>query len=220
MIAPARIALVFDMDNTVLGSRIDFAGIRRDLVSVLRAAGATREPEDALLRSAIADLVARGAAHDRARGTDLVPQMWRIVEAHEAEGLKDAAALDGAPGVLRALRHRGYRVAILTNNAREAALAALRSAGLAACVETVVARDDAPALKPAGGGVREALRRLGEIERAYVIGDSWIDGAAAAAAGAAFIAYRRSADELRARGLTPWRVIAHLEDLLAFDLGG
>ncbi len=220
MIAPDRIALVFDMDNTVLGSRIDFAGIRRELVSVLRAAGATREPEGALLRSAIAELVARGAAHDRARGTDLVPQMWRIIEAHEAAGLKDAAALDGAPGVLRTLRHRGYRVAILTNNGREAALAALRSAGLAACVETVVARDDAPALKPAGGGVREALRRLGAIERAYVIGDSWIDGAAAAASGAVFIAYRRSADELRPRGLTPWRVIAHLEELLALDLGG
>gem|GEM_PF-201516 len=218
VMAPGGIALIFDMDNTVLGSRIDFTAIRRELVSVLRAARATAEAPDALMGRAIAELVALGAAHDRAHRTQLVPELWRIIEAHEAAGLQDASALDGAPAVLRALRDRGYRIAILTNNGREPALAALRAAGLDGCAETIVARDDVAALKPAGDGVREALRRLGGVARAYVIGDSWIDGAAAAEAGAVFIAYRRSAEELRRRGIEPWRVIMHLGELLSLPL--
>jgi phosphoglycolate phosphatase len=218
MIPPGRIALVFDMDNTVISSHIDFAAIRRQLIGLLRAAGATGETDEVLLRRAIAQLVALGTAHDRAHGTEIVPRMWEVIEAHEAEGLKDAGALDDAPAVLRRLKERGHRIAILTNNGRQAALAALRSAGLAACVEVVVARGDAPALKPAGDGAAEAARRLGTVERTYVIGDSWIDGAAAAAVGARFIAYRRTAEDLRPHGIRPWCVIGHLDELLRLSL--
>ncbi len=220
MIAPGRIALVFDMDNTVLGSRIDFAAIRREISALLHAAGATNEPKEMLLRRAIAELVACGASHDRAHGTALVPQLWKVIEAHEAHGLRDAAAIDGAPRVLGALRNQGYRIAILTNNGRHPALGALQSAGLSAYVEAVVARDDVSALKPAGDGVAEAIQRLGEVDRTYVIGDSWTDGAAAAAVGARFISYRRSPEDLLSRGVRPWSVINHLEDLLTLSLGG
>jgi len=219
MTPPGRIALVFDMDNTLIGSRIDFTGIRRSLIALLKATGATDEPDETLLLRTLADLVACGAAHDRARGTAMVPEIWRIIEAHELEGVKDAAALDGAPEVLRELGARGYRLAILTNNGRAAALDAIRAAGLAGRAETVIARGDVTILKPAGDGVVEAVRRLGDVERVYVIGDSWIDGAAAAASGARFIAYRRPVEELQQRGVRPWRTITHLRELLALDLG-
>lgn len=215
VIAPDRIALIFDMDNTVLGSRIDFLAIRRELIALLRESGATAESDDALTRRPVPELVAIGTAHDRAQGTDLARQMWVIIEAHEAMGLKDAGAIDGAPAVLRTLRERGYRLAILTNNSRRGAVAALRSAGLFELVETVVARDDVLAMKPSGDGVVEAVRRLGDVDRIYVIGDSWIDGAAAHKTGATFISYRRTPEELRARGVEPWRVISHLEELLS-----
>ena len=66
--------------------------------------------------------------------------------------------------------------------------------------------------------VGEAVRRLGSIDLTYVIGDSWIDGAAAAASGARFIAYRRTAEDLRDRSIEPWRTIAHLSELLTIDL--
>jgi len=219
VIPPHDIALIFDMDNTVLGSHIDFAAIRRALGAILREAGATDESDERLRPRSISELVACGAAYDRGRGTALVPAMWAIISAHEAEGLRGAAALDDAPGVLAALRARGYRLAILTNNSRTAALRALESAGLAGAADTVVTRDDVPAMKPAADGAIESLRRLGPAARAYVIGDSWIDGSAAARAGARFIAYRRTADELRPHGLRPWRVIHHLSELLAINFG-
>jgi len=205
------------MDNTVLGSHIDFAAIRRALGATLRETGVTAQPDDALRRMAIGELVALGAAHDAAHGTDLVASMWAVINAYETEGLQDAAALDRAADVLATLRSRGYRVAILTNNSRAGATVALSAAGLGDAAETVVTRDDVASMKPAGDGAVEALRRLGEPQQAYVIGDSWIDGAAAAAAGARYIAYRRSADELALHGVRPWRVIQHLEELLDID---
>ena len=218
MVAATRVALVFDMDNTLIGSRIDFPAIRRALIGLLREAGAVRESDDALMRRALADLVALGAAHDVAHGTSLVPRMWETIEAHEAAGLQDALPLDNAREVLDALRSRGFRIAVLTNNAHAPATEALRLAGLLESLEVLVARDDVRCLKPAGDGVAEAARRLGDVERLYVVGDSWIDGAAAAEAGARFIAYRRSAEDLRDRGIGPWRMIAHLSELLGLDL--
>ena len=218
MVARDRVGLVFDMDNTLIGSRIDFAAIRRALIGLLRETGAAQEPDDALMRRALAQLVALAASHDRVHGTNMAGRMWEIIEAHETAGLREAMPLDDAGTVLDALRARGFRVAILTNNGRAGALDALRAAGLHDRAEVLVARDDVRALKPAGDGVTEAARRLGGVERLYVIGDSWIDGAAAAAAGARFIAYRRSMEELLDRGIRPWRSIAHLADLLTVDL--
>ena len=218
--AAGSTALIFDMDNTLIESHIDFPGIRRTLIALLRAAGAADEPDEALMRRALAQLVALGAAHDVVHGTALVPRMWETIEAHETAGLQDALPLDNARDVLEALRDRGFRIAVLTNNARGGALDALRAADLLHLVEVLVARGDVHSLKPAGDGVTEAARRLGEVERLYVIGDSWIDGAAAAEAGARFIAYRRSARELQDRGVRPWRTIAHLTELLTIDLSG
>jgi phosphoglycolate phosphatase len=219
MVPPGRVALVFDMDNTLIGSHIDFPAIRSALITLLRDASALDASEDDLRRRAIAELVARGAAHDRAQGTALEAQMWKVIEAHEAAGLRDAAPLDESPKILQTLRGRGFRIAVLTNNGRAASQAALRSAGLSDWVETLVTREDA-ALKPAGDGVVEALRRLGHSGPAYMIGDSWIDGAAAAASGARFIAYRRSAEDLAERGVRPWRTITHLAELLDLALTG
>lgn len=219
MVAPARVALIFDMDNTLIGSHIDFPAIRRSLIALLRVAGAGGETDEGLMRLPLAHLVALGAMHDRVHETALSDRMWKIIEAHEADGLQDALPLDGASEVLAALRARGFRIAILTNNGRMGALDALRTTDLLDRAEVLVTRDDVPALKPAGDGVAEAVRRLGAVERIYVIGDSWIDGAAAAASGARFIAYRRPLEELRDRGVHPWTTIAHLADLLTIDLG-
>jgi beta-phosphoglucomutase-like phosphatase (HAD superfamily) len=47
---------------------------------------------------------------------------------------------------------------------------------------------------------------------AVVVGDSWVDGVAAAAAGVPFVAYRPDPDELARRGVSP---LAALTDLAA-----
>ena len=52
--------------------------------------------------------------------------------------------------------------------------------------------------------------RFGRVTDAVVVGDSWVDGVAASAAGVPFVAYRANEAELARWKVSP---IAHLTDL-------
>mgnify|MGYP003694753625 CR=1 FL=1 len=60
-------------------------------------------------------------------------------------------------------------------------------------------RDDVRALKPDPDGLRVIRARWPDAEHVVVVGDSWVDGAAAQAGGVPFIAYRPDHDELARR---------------------
>jgi phosphoglycolate phosphatase len=68
-------------------------------------------------------------------------------------------------------------------------------------------------LKPDPDGLRVVRARWPEAERIVVVGDSWVDGAAAQAGGAPFIAYRADLAELTRRGVVPTAHITSLLDL-------
>jgi len=70
-------------------------------------------------------------------------------------------AFPGAGDALQSLTAMGYRVAVVTNSAADAASAALDAAGLLAHVETVVGADEVGAYKPDPRVYRHAAARLG-----------------------------------------------------------
>ena len=72
MLTPTEIALIFDLDNTLLMSNIDFSAVRQQLIDMLQAAGAADRPRDALLHLSLSELVDVGA-----RATPpLIAPMW------------------------------------------------------------------------------------------------------------------------------------------------
>ncbi|HXF82392.1 MAG TPA: HAD family hydrolase [bacterium] len=211
---PPEIALIFDLDNTLIHSRIDFLGTRRRLIAVLEESGALPAPPEVLLREPIPHLVALGERSGAALGE----RMWEIVADAEAAGLQDAELVAHATEVLQALRARGYRLALLTNNARVGVEAKLRDLGLAPFFEVVATRSEVPALKPSPAGVRYILERLPGVRLSYVIGDAWIDGRAAEEAGARFIGFGDRQAAALERGVRPWAWITDLRELLALEL--
>jgi phosphoglycolate phosphatase-like HAD superfamily hydrolase len=54
-----------------------------------------------------------------------------------------------------------------------------------------------------------------EAPQAVVVGDSWVDGAAAGAAGVPFIAYRTNPRDLERWNVTPVAILEHLGHLPA-----
>ena len=68
------------------------------------------------------------------------------------------------------------------------------------------------ALKPDPDGWRVISERFTPVDDAVVVGDSWVDGLAAAAVGLPFVAYRPRETELERWKVTP---IARLTDLAA-----
>ena len=107
-------------------------------------------------------------------------------------------------------------MAVLTNNSVGSANAALERFDLREPLDLVLARDVVPALKPSGAGVAQAHAELGS-GRLFMVGDSWIDGAAAqrAAVGASFIAFRANLPDLAVRGIETWSSVTSLAEIPA-----
>ncbi|MFN8523047.1 MAG: HAD-IA family hydrolase [Chloroflexota bacterium] len=210
----ARVA-VFDLDNTVVHSRIDFTGIRHDLIGLLSGADALQEPAAEVSRRSIGGIIALAESWDGERGTSLGLEAWNIVLRYEISGMREATVEDGAGRVLAELRTAGLRLAVLTNNARPATLDALERFRLHACFDLVLTRDEVP-MKPDPAGIHRAVGHFGSsAAETVMIGDSWLDGAAAVDAGVPFIGFRARADVLRERGIHPWSVVQSLDELPA-----
>ncbi|SEM61787.1 haloacid dehalogenase superfamily, subfamily IA, variant 3 with third motif having DD or ED/haloacid dehalogenase superfamily, subfamily IA, variant 1 with third motif having Dx(3-4)D or Dx(3-4)E [Pseudomonas sp. NFIX51] len=124
---------VFDMDGTLTVAVHDFAAIREALGI---------PPEHDILTH-LAALPAAEAAAKHA---------WLLE--HERDLALGSRPAPGAVELVRELAARGYRLGILTRNARELAHITLEAIGLADCfaVEDVLGRDEAPP-KPHPGGL-------------------------------------------------------------------
>ncbi|MCB2253182.1 HAD family hydrolase [Pseudomonas chlororaphis] len=124
---------VFDMDGTLTVAVHDFAAIRVALAI---------PPEHDILTH-LAALPADEAAAKHA---------WLLE--HERDLALGSRPAPGAVELVRELAARGYRLGILTRNARELAHITLEAIGLADCfaVEDILGRDEAPP-KPHPGGL-------------------------------------------------------------------
>ncbi len=193
--------VVFDLDNTLVHSRIDFMGIRQAVIRRLLEVGALAEPPPDPRARAIPEWLDLAAAHD----PDLAAELWTLVDQFERDGMVHGTVEADARATLDRLATDGFRLAVLTNNSLGSAEAALARFDLRAPLELVLARDVVPALKPDGRGVAQAHAALGGGPT-FVVGDSYIDGLATqrAAVGARFIAFRSNLADLRARGVEPW----------------
>lgn len=206
--------MIFDFDNTLIDSRINFSELRTALIDLLEAAAPLPSPRADLMRLPIHGLVERGEE----TAPDLARTMWKLIEDFEAEGLKDATVMPNAHDVLERLAARGYRLALLTNNARPATERMLDVLALSPFLSFVVTRDDVPRLKPDPSGIHVILERLGPAQTAYLVGDSWLDGQAAHTAGIRFIGFGPRRVEVEARGVRAWAWVTDLRELLDLTL--
>jgi len=216
-------AIIFDLDNTLVHSRIDFAAIRLALGVFLNEAGVSDGLviTDGPRRLSIGQLIDLGSQHDARHGTQLSSQMWELVEQYEREGMLLASVDSDAPTTLATLRRRGYALGVLTNNSRTSSLEALRKFGLIPYLDPILAREDVPAMKPSPSGLIVAQERLGlDAESLLFVGDSHLDALAAGAAGCPFVAFRPRLADLEHHGIEPHGVIGALEELLEIVPGG
>jgi phosphoglycolate phosphatase len=201
--------IVFDFDNTLVHSRIDFIGIRRDLLALFREAGHPDAADDQLTRLSIGQMIDAGAAHDPA----IYDEGWRIVLEYETAGMVASTVEPDATATLAALRDAGYRLSVMTNNARPATLAALDLFAMRSVFDLVLTRDEV-AMKPDPAGILHAMENLGVgVDRTVMVGDSWMDGTAAMRASVPFIGFRPRAGLLEERGVPAWAIVEQLAEL-------
>jgi len=196
---------VFDLDHTLVSSPLDLRAVSREMEAFVRARGVVLPPQEHRWSGAeMYDLVRREAPH-------LGPELLAIPVAHERRAMAAATLEPFAAEAVAAMRQLGFATAVWTNNDRVVADHVLARFELLPHFDLVVTRDDVARLKPDPDGLRVVRARWPEADRIVVVGDSWVDGAAAQAGGAPFIAYRADADELARRGVL---VTARIDSLL------
>lgn len=182
--------IIFDMDNTLIHSRIDFALMKSETCRLLRQAGLM--PDESLPVAQILN----GFKQDSMLAEDVETHIWRAICEIEADGLAGAEVEPQIELVLNLLEPYAH-LAALTNTNELAALASLRRLGLAGRFAHIMGRGSAPQLKPAPGGMLALLSYYPQLKAAdaLAVGDALIDIRAAHAAGMLFCAYNRSRQE-------------------------
>ena len=202
---------MFDLDHTLIQTPLDLAAMAVDMrVLIERAHGPMPARNE---RYRVGELI----SHCQTSAPALEAAVWEVALDHERRAMEVAALEPGALAAVVGARRGGFATAIWTNNARELTVPALARLGLADELDLVVTRDDMRALKPDPDGWRvisehfsKLVQGAGDPRHAVVVGDSWVDGVAAAKAGVSFIAYRARQEDLDRWQVTP---IVHLADL-------
>jgi phosphoglycolate phosphatase len=201
---------VFDLDHTLVQTPLDLTAMAVDMRRALEARCGPLPSRNERWR--VGELL----THCRQVAPSLEAELWRLALEREHLAMADATLEPGALEAVAGAHAAGYRTAVWTNNAREVTLPALRRLGLGAHLDLIVTRDDMRALKPDPDGWRVIAEHFGgsgdTLADAVIVGDSWVDGLAAAAAGVPFVAYRPRPGELERYAVTP---VARTDDLAA-----
>lgn len=200
--------IIFDLDNTLVHSQIDFAGMRAAIGDLLRQSNIIPETNEQLRRFSVGEMIARAEAGNAA----IAKIAWQRVLEFECEGMAKATVEEDAARTLKVLSEQGFKLAILTNNARAATMDALEKFALVNYFDLVLSRDDAP-MKPNAGGILQAKSTF-DAQQVFHVGDAWLDGAAANRAAVPFIAFRPLPEAFKGREIQVWKTVQYLSELL------
>jgi len=204
--------IIFDMDNTILRSNIDFEGMKQETFLFLVSRGiCSKELE--LANHTTATIIEKATSSSKMT-KELLSEMWEIPRRFEVEGMKGAALEEGVVDTLDELQAT-CRLAVVTNNSIQAAERALMENNIYDYFTHIVGRETMGSLKPSPNGYNFVLNRCYDIplEDWISVGDSWIDGAAASAAGVTFISYRGDLDKMNRMGVFPFATITSFREI-------
>jgi phosphoglycolate phosphatase len=176
---PRRIrAVLFDLDGTLVHTRIDFPRMKEGVLAELRAEGLDSEPFRAL--DALAIIERAAAALTDPSGFRRRAEIALVRE--ELAVCDEAVEAEGAIETLQWLREQGVGVGIVTRNCREAVERVLERVPL--WRQVLLTRADTPRVKPDPLHLRLALEHLAvPAENALMVGDHVMDVRAGRAAG-------------------------------------
>ncbi|MBD3193160.1 MAG: HAD-IA family hydrolase [Candidatus Heimdallarchaeota archaeon] len=207
--------VIFDFDNTLVHSHIDFPAMKIAMAKVAKKAGIDFGDEKKVPFKYTAGMMIEAAEkHDQENDTQLTEKLWAIVEKYELEGMKNMEIENQTVDLLHQLKKSNFLLALLTNNSRKATLDALQRFNLFSFFAEIVAREDVKKMKPDKEGLELILKRLSlKREETVFVGDSWVDGVAAKKAKIKFVLLRDSVSGFTDYPLEIWKHIQSIEEL-------
>lgn len=211
-------AIVFDLDGTLIHSKIDFPKMKREIVKIFRSTGVPRgafPPRGTtfeIIREGIRVLKDREASKDISKVLTLITQTMNAIE---LERVEETVPIRGVRRALQRLRGMGLKIGVLTRGCREYATRSLKVAGLDDLVDEVVGRDEVSNPKPDPDQLFLLAQRLGvRPEQMVLVGDHLMDVECARNASTGFIGVLTGSADLETfKTADVERVLATVADL-------
>jgi len=207
-------AVLFDLDGTLVHLNLDFGRMRAEVEALLPQYGLSMEGRSAVyVLELIEDAVRELKAQDKGRAQTFRREAEAAVVAVETEAADQARMYPEVPELLRGLRKRGIKVAIVTRNCRVAVERILAENPLV--YDALLTRDEVTAVKPDPEHLLAALRLLGvEPRRTLMVGDHPMDVQVGRAVGARTVAVLTGAGSPeRFSEVQPDLILAQVGDL-------
>ena len=202
--------VLFDFDGTLVEIDIDFAGMRRGVISLGLEYGVSSESELYVLES-LEDISRRLMQQDADRAEEFRRRAEKLIVDIELEAAAEARVMLRADEALRELKHRGTSIGIVTRNCRPAVMRSLEIARFAH--DALLTRDDVKRVKPDPQHLLDALNLLdSKPEKALMVGDHPMDVLAGKRAG------MRAAAVLTSRPKVDFEEVS--PDLILEDVAG
>lgn len=185
-------AVIFDLDDTLIRSTIDFAKIKKKTIDFYSSLGVSSDSISLEMKTY--EITEKAMSMLKEKGfTDLecsaiIQDVSRLWDQVEVENVHKTSATEGAREALQKLKERSYKIGVVTRSCRKYALEALETAGLLEFVDVVVARDDSAKSKPDPEPLVQGMVLLGSRgEETVMVGDSITDLQCSKSAGVKFI---------------------------------
>lgn len=197
--------IIFDLDSTLVQSRIDFPKMKKKIIKLLEENG---HPKDTLspinqttvqIREAVEEEWENQKKPENER-EELREKITYYMDEGEMESVGNLSEIPGAKESVTKLRKMGYQLAILTRGHHEYAIEALRKTGMLDSFDLVLARGETPRPKPYKEALDFTVSKMGlQMDEVIFIGDHQIDRDSATNSGCSFIGVATGR-----RGLKSW----------------
>ncbi|MEM2321450.1 MAG: HAD-IA family hydrolase [Candidatus Bathyarchaeia archaeon] len=213
-------AVIFDLDDTLISSGIDYKKAKSSVISFLVESGVT----DGLLSESMSNLEIINRAIEDLHGKNfteamirrIIDRVYAMFNEAELRALERARPMDGSMETLAALKDLGLRIGVVTNSCSAYARRVLKTFSLDKYIDVLFARDEVPRHKPDPEHLLRALEALGvHSSEAVFVGDHLIDALCARDSGVKFILLRNKKWYLRDAEKNAFAVINHLSELPA-----
>lgn len=209
--------IIFDLDNTLLHSHIDFSGMKKTVAQWLMDQGVLDSTQDSSIYTT-SQLINQAKASGHL-SLEQENNIWQLIGKFEEDGMQGATLEDGVKDTLAQLKSQDCSLFVLTNNAYQAAITALQETGIHSYFRKVYGREQVPALKPSPSGIQRIIREHHPIisqNNWLMIGDSWIDGKAAHHSGIPFLLYNGRESDLKVHQVPTKAHIKHFQDIIKY----
>jgi phosphoglycolate phosphatase len=217
---PSVVAIVFDLDGTLIDSAPDIGSALNSLLAERGRAPLALMTIRTMIGDGSTELVRRAFAATGAGLSDdqLSEAVRRYVDLYAAHPVSSGCVYPGVHETLRALAAAGVRLGLCTNKPSRVVAGVLPALGLASYFGVVCGGDTLSARKPDGAPLLWVLDRLGlpSVEapgRAAMVGDGRNDVLSARAAGVPVIAVSYGYSRVPAVELGADVVISHFSQL-------